>query len=132
MNAQLMFIDEQPVAWGIAFEQSDRSFDSKNATDERACEQRDDAEMGDEKGDMMFAPRPARESGDGEIGAEQNEPEIEPGRAINISARDFGIEARFPDRAGDGGDDQDGEQNNRELERGEKFEDRAALPGGAR
>src|SRR5205823_5127111 len=132
MNAQLMFIDEQPVGRWIAFKQGNRPFDSENATDERAGQQRNDAEMGDEKGNVMLAPRPARESGDSQISAEQDEPEIEPGRAINISARDFGIEARFPNRAGNGGNDQDREQNNCQLERGEKFKDRATLPGGTR
>ena len=132
MNPQLMFIDEQTVGGRIAFKQSNRPFDSENATDERAGQQSDDAEMGDEKGNVMLASRPARKSGDSEIGTEQNEPEIEPGRAIDISARDFGIEARFPNRAGNGGNDQDREQNDRQLERREKFEDRAALPGGTR
>src|SRR6267143_1746366 len=83
MNTQLMFIDEETVARGIAFEQSDRPFDSKNATDERAGQQGNDAKMSHKKGNVMFPPRPARESGDGEISGEYDEPEIEPGRAIN-------------------------------------------------
>src|SRR6478736_3915634 len=98
MNTQLMFIDEETVAWRIAFEQGHRPFDSKNATDERAGQEGNDAKMSNEKGNVMFPPRPARESGDGEIS----------------------------------GEDQDCEQNDRQLERREKFEDRAALPGGTR
>src|SRR5437763_8203645 len=82
MNAQLMFIDEQPVGRWVAFRQGNRPFDSVNATDERAGQQRSDTEMGDEKGNVMLAPRPPRESGDGEISAEYDAPEIEPVRAI--------------------------------------------------
>src|SRR5438270_1142590 len=99
MNTQLMFIDEETVARRLAFEQGDRPFDSKNATDERAGQGSNDAKMGNEKGNVMFPPRPGGESGDGEISAKSDEPEIEPRRAIHVSARDFGIEARFPNRA---------------------------------
>src|SRR2546430_15231953 len=90
MNTQLMFIDEETVARRIAFEQGDRPFDSKNATDHRAGQQGNDTKMSNEKSKVMFPPRPARESGDDEISGEKEEPEIEPGRAINKSAGDFG------------------------------------------
>ena len=69
MNTQLMFIDEETVARRLAFEQGDRPFDSKNATDERAGQESNDAKMSNEKGNVMFPPRPARESGNGEISA---------------------------------------------------------------
>ena len=59
MDAELMLIDKQPVGWRLAFEKRDRAFRSQNPANERAGEQGDDAEMRDEKGDVMFAPRPA-------------------------------------------------------------------------
>src|SRR5438045_7869846 len=97
-----MFIDEEMVARRIAFEQGHRPFDSKNATDERAGQEGKDAKMSNEKGNVMFPPRPARQSGDRETRAKKDEPEIERGRAINVSTRDFGIEARSPNRSGHG------------------------------
>ena len=54
-----MLIDKQPVGWRLAFEKRDRAFRSPNPANERTGEQGDDAEMRDEKGDVMFAPRPA-------------------------------------------------------------------------
>src|SRR4026208_434960 len=77
MNKQLMFIDEETVARRIAFEQGHRPFHSKNATDERAGQEGNDAKMSNEKGNVMFPPRPARERGDGEISAKHDEAEIE-------------------------------------------------------
>ena len=70
MNTQLMFIDEETVARRIAFEQGHGPFDSKNATDERAGQKGNDAKMSNEKSDVMFPPRPARESGDSEISSQ--------------------------------------------------------------
>src|SRR6266536_3369814 len=67
MDAELMLIYKQPVGWRLAFEKSDGAFRSPNPADERTGEQGDDAEMCDEKGDVMFAPRPARDCGDGEV-----------------------------------------------------------------
>ena len=86
--------------------------------------------MCDKKGEMVFAPGPARESGNGKVDPEQDEPEIKPWRAINVGAGDFRIETRFINRSGDCGDDQDRKQNNREFERSKKFENRIALPRG--
>src|SRR5207248_1434713 len=51
--------------------------------------------MGNEEGDVVFTPGPARQSGNGEIRPEQNQPKIEPRRSINVSPRYFGVEARF-------------------------------------
>ena len=79
---------------------------------------------------MMFAPGPARKSRDGQVRAEQNEPDIKPRGAIDVSARHFRIETRFVNRAGDRRDDQHRQQNHRQLQRRKKFEDRIALPGG--
>ena len=131
-DAKLMLIDQQPVGRRFAFEKRDRSFDSPNAADERAREQRDDAEMRDEKGDVMFFPGPAGKRRDREIRREKNKPEIEPGRAIDVRARHFRVEGRFVNRAGDRADDEHGEQNDREFERSEKAENRIALPVWAR
>ena len=58
--------------------------------------------MSDEKCDVMFFPGPARERGDGQVRRQQDEPDVEPGRAVNVSARHFRIEGRFVERAGDG------------------------------
>src|SRR5439155_7670384 len=92
VHEQLALIDKETIRWPLPFEERHGSFDSKNPTDERSNQQGDDAEMRYEKGKMMFAPGPAREGGDGEVSAEQNEPEIEPRRTVNVSARDFRVE----------------------------------------
>ena len=92
VNAKLMLIDEQPVIRRIAFEKRDRSFDSPNASDERAGQQRDDAQMRDEKCNVMFLPGPAGESRHRQVRRQKNEPEIEPGCAVDICARDFRVE----------------------------------------
>src|SRR5207244_716423 len=68
------------------------SFDSPNSADERADQQCDDAEMRDEEGKMMFAPRPARQRGTGKVRPEQDQPDVEPRRSINVSARNFCVE----------------------------------------
>ena len=51
--------------------------------------------MSDEKGDVMFSPGPPREGGSRQVGREKNQPEIEPGRAVNVGARNFRVEAGF-------------------------------------
>ena len=81
-----------------------------------------------EKCEMMFAPRPTRERGTGKVCSKQKKPKIEPRGPVNIGARNVRIEARFIERAGDCGDDDYGEQDDGELKRREKFEDRVALP----
>ena len=80
----------------------------------------------------MFFPRPARERGDRKVRDEKKEPAVEPGRAINIGPRHFRVEARFVKRAGDGTDDENGEQNDGELERREELKEAIALPTRAR
>ena len=60
VNAQLMLVDQKAIRGRVAFEQSDGAFDPRNAPDERAREQRDDAKMRDEERNVMFFPRPAR------------------------------------------------------------------------
>ena len=127
-DAQLMFIDEEAIRGRLAFKQSDRSFDPADASDERAGQERDDAKMGDQKRDVMFFPRPAREGGDGEVRGEENEPGVEPGRAVNVGARHFRVEGRLVERPGDRADDEDGEEDDGELDRREELEDRVALP----
>ena len=131
-DAELMLIDEQTVARRFAFEKRDRSFDSPDASDERSGQERDDAEMRDEKGNVMFFPRPAGQRRHRQVRREKKEPDIEPGSAVDIRARHFRIEGRFVKRAGDRADDQDGEQHDRQLERREKAENRIALPTWAR
>src|SRR4029077_17703235 len=93
VHAKLALIDQQPISWRFAFEERHGSFDSPNSPDKRSDEQRDDPEMRDEKRDVMFAPGPARKRGTGKIRAEQNQPEIEPRRSVNVSARNLSIEA---------------------------------------
>ena len=61
-DTKLMLIDEEPIAGRIAFEKGDRAFDSPNAADQRAGEKCDDAQMCNEKCNVMFFPRPTRES----------------------------------------------------------------------
>jgi hypothetical protein len=60
-DCELMLIDQEAVARRFAFEKSDGSFDSPSSADERPGQKRDDAEMRDEKGDVMFFPGPAGE-----------------------------------------------------------------------
>src|SRR6478672_830342 len=67
VHTKLALIDQKPIGWRFAFEKRDCSFDSQNSADERADQQRDNAEMRDEKGKMMLAPRPARQRGTGKV-----------------------------------------------------------------
>src|SRR6266446_2397386 len=128
VHTKLALIDQQSVRWQFAFEERDRSFDSQSSADERADQQRDDAEVRDEKCKMMFAPRPARQRGTGKVRPEQNEPDIKPWRTVNVGARNFRIKTRFVNRACNRGDDDHRQQNNSEFERRKKFKDRIALP----
>ena len=95
VDAQLAFIDQEPIRWRFAFEKRDGSFDPPDSADERSDQQRNDTEMRDEKCEMMFAPGPTRERGTGKVCPEQNKPEIEPGRPVNVGARNFRIETRL-------------------------------------
>src|SRR6266567_5371245 len=90
---KLALIDEEPIGWRFTFEKRHGSFDSPNPPDERSDQQRDDTEMRDEKREVMFTPWPTRKRGGGQIGSEQYKPNIEPRRAINISACNLRIEA---------------------------------------
>ena len=130
-HPELMLIDQQTIARRFAFEERDGSFDSPGATDERSGQERDDAEMGDEERDVMFLPGPAGEGRDNEVRREKEKPDVEPGGAVDIGAGHFRIEGRFVERARDGADDEDREQNDRQLEGSEKAEDRVALPAWA-
>ena len=130
MDAQLAFVDQKPVRWRFAFEKCDRSFDSPNSADKRSDQQRNDTEVRDQKREMMFAPWPTRERGTGKVCSKQNKPKIEPGRPVNIGARDIRIEARFIERARDRGDNDHRKQDHREFKRCEEFEDGIALPSG--
>src|SRR5881296_2364266 len=128
VHTKLTLIDQEPVRWRVAFEKGDCSFDSPNSADERADQQRDDAEMRDEEGKMMFAPRPARQRGTDKVRPEQDQPDVEPRRSVNVSARNFRVETRFINRSGDRGDDEHCEQNDCEFERRKESKDRIALP----
>src|SRR5437870_12928526 len=116
VHAKLTLIDQKAVRWRFAFEERDCSFDSPNPADERADQQRDDAEMRDEECNMMFAPGPARERGTGKIRSQQNQPEIEPRRTVNVGARNFLVETRFVNGARDRGNDEHREQNDSEFQ----------------
>src|SRR5438034_11232981 len=70
VNAQLAFVNQKPVRWRFAFEERDCPFDSPNPADERSDQQRDDAEMSNDKCKMMFAPVRARERGTGKVRSE--------------------------------------------------------------
>src|SRR5882724_8389193 len=93
VHAKLAFIDEEPISWRFAFEKRDCPFVSPNSADKRPDQECNDTQMRDEKREMMFTPRPARERGTGKIRPEQDKPDIEPWRPINISARNLRIEA---------------------------------------
>src|SRR5438046_7622527 len=101
VDAQLALIGKQPIGGRFAFEKSDGSLDSPNSAKQRSDQQCDDAEVRDKKCEMVFAPGPARKRGDGKVSPKQDEPEIEPWRAINVGAGDFRIETRFVNRSGD-------------------------------
>lgn len=60
VEVQLMLVEKQPVRGRFAFEECDGSFDSPDSSDERTGQERDDAEVGDEKRNVMFFPPPAR------------------------------------------------------------------------
>src|SRR5436305_10024916 len=95
VHAKLALIDQEPISWRFAFEERHGSFDSPNSPNKRSDQQRDDTEMRDEKGEVMFAPRPTRERGTGKVCPEQNERDIEPRTTVNISASHFRIETRL-------------------------------------
>ena len=60
VDTELMLIDEQSICRRFAFEKCDRSFDTKNPADERADQQRDNAEVRNEERAMIFFPGPTR------------------------------------------------------------------------
>ena len=121
-DSELMLIDQQTVRRWFALKKGDCSFDSPDPSDERAGQEGDDAEMGDEKSDVMFLPGPARKRGNGEIGGEEKQPRVEPRRAVDVGAGHFRVEAGFVKRAGDCAEDQHRQQDDGEFERGEKAE----------
>src|SRR6267378_1274191 len=86
VNAKLAFLDEEPISWRFALEERHGSFDSQNSPNEGTNQQRDDPEMGNQKCNVMFAPGPTRKRGAGKVRAEQNNPEIEPRRSVNVGA----------------------------------------------
>jgi hypothetical protein len=51
--------DEKTIGWRIAFKEGYRAFDSPNPADKRSNQQGNDADMGDDKREVMFAPGPA-------------------------------------------------------------------------
>ena len=71
--------------------------------------------MSDEKCKMMFAPWPARQRGTGKVRAQQNQPDVEPGRAVHVGACHIRVEGRLVNRARDGGNNNYTEQNDREF-----------------
>src|SRR6266567_8296112 len=89
VHTKLALIDQKPIGWRFAFEKRDCSFDSPNSADERTDQQRDDAEVRDEKCKMMFAPRPARQRGTGKVRPQQDQPDVEPGRPVHVGARNY-------------------------------------------
>src|SRR6266446_4696707 len=99
VHTKLALIDQEPIGWRFAFEKRYRSFDSQNSADERTDQQRDDAEVRDEKCKMMFAPRPARQRGTGKVRPEQDQPDVEPRRTVDVSPRNFRVETRFVNRS---------------------------------
>jgi len=48
VDAQLAFVDQEPICRWFAFEKRDCSFDSPNSADEGSDQQRDDTQMRDE------------------------------------------------------------------------------------
>src|SRR5882757_10015243 len=130
VHAKLALIDEEPISWRCAFEERHGSFDSPNSPNKRSDQQRDDTEMRDEKRHMMFAPGPTRKRGTCKVCSKQNKPDIEPRSTVNISARHFRIETRLIERPRDCGNDQHRQQDNGQLKRCEKFEERVSLPSG--
>ena len=130
VDAELMLIDQQSIGRRLAFKKRDRALDTRNPADERANQQRDDAEMSDEKRGVIFFPGPTRERRRSQVRAEQNKPEIEPRRSVNVSACHFRVETRFVESAYDRARDEDRQQHDGKLERREKLEDRVLLPRG--
>src|SRR5438093_13705182 len=71
VHTKLTLIDQEPVRRRVAFEKGDCSFDSPNSAVERADQQCDDADVRDEEGKMIFAPRPVRLRGTSKVRLEQ-------------------------------------------------------------
>ena len=130
VHAKLALIDQEPISWRFAFEERHGSFDSPNSPNKRSDQQCDDAEMRDEKREVMFAPGPTRERRASKVCPEQDKPDVEPRSAVNISARHFRVETRLIERPRDCGNDQHRQQDNGELKRCKKFEERISLPSG--
>ena len=101
VDPQLTFVKKKPIRWWFAFEKRDRSFDTPNSSDQRSYQESDDTQMRDQKGNMMFAPRPTRKRGTGEVCSQQEQPKIEPRSPVNIGASDLRIEAGFIERSSD-------------------------------
>ena len=74
-----MLIDQETVAWRFAFEERDGAFDSPDPPDERPDQQRDNAEMRNEKGNMMFSPGPTGKRRAGQVRAEKTSQRLNQG-----------------------------------------------------
>ena len=60
MDAELTLIDQQSIRRWFPFEKGQGAFDSENPADERADQERNNAEVGDQKRSVMFFPWSAR------------------------------------------------------------------------
>jgi len=69
------------------------AFESAGATDEGATEKDDDACVGDNKSCVVAFEGPAGGGGADKIETEKNEPKVEPGGTVDVSAGDAGAEA---------------------------------------
>ena len=86
-------IEENLVGGGCAAGKVKRAFETTGAADESSPEKDDNARMGDDEAEVVFLPRPAGHGGADKIQAEEKEPQIEPGRAVNVGAGDAGTKS---------------------------------------
>ena len=90
--------------------------------DQGSPQQGNDASMGDDETEMVALPRPAGGGRTDEIQAEENKPEVEPRRAIDISAGHSGIEAGLQKRGGGADSRESNKEQNGQIQRAKSID----------
>ena len=110
------------------FEKGHRSLDPPGLTDNGADHDDDDAQVGEEESGVVLFPRPAHERAANEVGAEEEQPQVEPRCFVNPSAGRISVELRLGNSADDAHDNEHAQQDDRQPQRSEEPEDRIAFP----
>jgi len=119
--------DEFVVRFAV-LEKGHGSLDSPSLTDNGADHDNDDAQMGEEESGVVLLPRPAHERAADEVGAEEEQPEMEPRRLVDPGAGRIRVELRLGNSADDAHDNEHAQQNDRQPQRSEEPEDRITFP----